>query len=96
MTRSFFCENWWKVAPIVRRAKKILYHIETSEDGTAAAPVLASGKDIDSNVQVQLNLFRRPEHLVVEKLQKLDLSKMTPLEALNCLNELQEKAKNSK
>jgi DNA mismatch repair protein MutS len=80
---------------VVRRAKKILYHIETSEDGIAAAPVLTSGKDIDSNVQVQLNLFRRTEHVVVEKLQKLDISKMTPLEALNCLNELQEKAKNS-
>jgi len=80
---------------VIRRAKKILYHIETSENGIAASPVLASGEDAASNAQVQLNLFRKPEHLVMEKLQKLDLSKMTPLEALNCLNELQEKAKNA-
>ena len=33
------------------------------------------------------------DHFIIEKLQKLDLSKMTPLEALNYLNELQEKAK---
>ncbi|MBW2598379.1 MAG: hypothetical protein JRC55_07290, partial [Deltaproteobacteria bacterium] len=43
--------------------------------------------------QVQLNLFSRPDQFVIEKLQKLDISKMTPLDALNCLDELKEKAK---
>ena len=54
---------------------------------------MAAGEGIAPKTQVQLNLFRRPDHLVIEKLQKLDISKMTPLEALNCLNELHEKAK---
>ncbi len=78
---------------VIRRAKKILYHIENSENGIACSPVLASGEEVAPEAQVQLNLFRRPEQLVIEKLQKLDISKMTPLEALNCLNELHEKAK---
>lgn len=78
---------------VIRRAKKILYHIENSENGIAGSPVLASGEEVAPEAQVQLNLFRRPAQLVIEKLQKLDISKMTPLEALNCLNELHEKAK---
>jgi DNA mismatch repair protein MutS len=78
---------------VIRRAKKILYHIENSEEGIASSPVLAADEGVAPQAQVQLNLFSRPAHLVIEKLQKLDISKMTPLEALNCLNELQEKAK---
>lgn len=78
---------------VIQRAKKILYHIENSEQGIAGSTVLAAGEGVAPKAQVQLNLFRRPEHLVIEKLQKLDISKMTPLEALNCLNELHEKAK---
>ena len=78
---------------VIGRAKKILYHIENSEQGIASSPVLAAGEGVAPKAQVQLNLFRRPEHLVIEKLQKLDISKMTPLEALNCLDELHEKAK---
>ena len=78
---------------VIQRAKKILYHIENSEQGIAGSTVLAAGEGVAPQAQVQLNLFRRPEHLVIEKLQKLDISKMTPLEALNCLNELHEKAK---
>ena len=42
---------------------------------------------------MQLNLFSRADHFIIEKLQKLDISKMTPLDALNYLNELQEKSK---
>ena len=37
---------------------------------------------------IQLELFRRPESVVAERLEKLDISSMTPLDALNCLNEL--------
>ena len=78
---------------VIQRAKKILYHIENSEQGIASSPVLAAGEGVAPKAQVQLNLFRRPEHLVIEKLQKLDISKMTPLEALNYLDELYEKVK---
>jgi DNA mismatch repair protein MutS len=49
--------------------------------------------DASGKKHVQLHLFSRPDHIIIDKLQKLDISKMTPLDALNCLNELQEKSK---
>jgi len=42
---------------------------------------------------VQLDLFSKKETKLIEQLSDTDISKMTPLEALNFLNELQEKLK---
>jgi DNA mismatch repair protein MutS len=79
--------------PVVLRAKKILYDIENNEHVLKGSSVLDGGLKISGKGQVQLNLFSKPDHFILEKLQNLDISKMTPLDALNCLNELQEKAK---
>ena len=78
---------------VITRAKKILFNIENGEHNIIGSPVLTEELNDSTKDQVQLNLFRKPDQFVIEKLQKLDLSKMTPLDALNCLNELQEKAK---
>ena len=43
-----------------------------------------------------MNLFRGPENLVLDRLKQVDISKMTPLEALNFLNDLQDIAKTEK
>jgi hypothetical protein len=40
-----------------------------------------------------MDLFRRPELEVTDKIQHLDISRMTPLDALNYLSKLQEKLK---
>jgi DNA mismatch repair protein MutS len=42
---------------------------------------------------VQLDLFNKAENKLIEELTNTDISRMTPLEALNYLNELQEKLK---
>ena len=78
---------------VITRAKKILFNIENGEHNLIGLPVLTEELNDSTKEQVQLNLFRKPDQFVIEKLQKLDISKMTPLDALNCLNELQEKAK---
>ena len=78
---------------VITRAKKILFNIENGEHNLIGLPVLTEELNNSIKEQVQLNLFRKPDQFVIEKLQKLDISKMTPLDALNCLNELQEKAK---
>jgi DNA mismatch repair protein MutS len=78
---------------VIMRAKKILFNIENGEHNLIGSPVLTEESNDSIKEQVQLNLFRKPDQFVIEKLQKLDISKMTPLDALNCLNELQEKAK---
>jgi hypothetical protein len=45
---------------------------------------------------MQLNLFRKPDKLILERLNMVDIAKMTPMEAINFLNDLQEIAKSEK
>jgi DNA mismatch repair protein MutS len=74
---------------VIRRAKKILYGIESGEHG---APVtVASGRGAPPG-PVQLDLFRKSESQVLDRLRTVDLDKLTPLEAMNLLNLLQELA----
>jgi len=79
--------------PVIQRAKKILYDIENDEHGLGRAFAVPEDLDASGKKHVQLHLFSRPDHFIIDKLQKLDISKMTPLDALNYLNELQEKSK---
>jgi len=78
---------------VIQRAKKILYNIENDEHSLKAIPALCNGGNLSQKGHVQLNLFSKMDHFIIEKLRKVDISKMTPLDALNYLNELQEKAK---
>ncbi len=79
---------------VIGRAKKILYNIEQGEYDSIGSPCLIREKEAVARGPVQLDLFRKPENPVIDKLSKADISRMTPLEALNFLNELQEKLKN--
>ncbi len=79
---------------VIQRAKKILADIEQRHSGLSASCVPDAGDGQPSTpTPVQLDLFGRTENAILDKLQRADLSRMTPLEALNLLNELQEKAK---
>jgi len=42
---------------------------------------------------VQLSLFNSPENAVLTMLNRIDVTNLTPLEALNCLDRLCELAK---
>lgn len=72
---------------VLKRAKKILAELEAGElsspkpDGIAPQPV-----------NYQLSIFSPKDNMIVEELKKLDLEKLTPIEALNKLNELKRKA----
>jgi DNA mismatch repair protein MutS len=77
-------------AEVITRAKKILYRIENEEQDIIN---VFSNQENGNKGPQQMDLFGRKEYFFVEKLSKLDISKMTPLEALNYLNELREKAK---
>ena len=55
------------------------------------------GQDAAENVEkeqkhVQMSLFRKPEEVIMDKLRKVDISTTTPLDALNLLSKLKEKA----
>ncbi len=75
---------------VINRAKKILYRIENKEQDLTNA--FSDRGGLKQGPQ-QMGLFGKKDHFFVEKLSKLDISKMTPLEALNYLNELRDKAK---
>jgi DNA mismatch repair protein MutS len=73
-------------AGVLDRAKKILAELEAGEPsspGTAGA--------VPQPASYQLSIFSPQENAIVEELKKLDLDKLTPIEALNKLNELKRK-----
>jgi DNA mismatch repair protein MutS len=78
---------------VIKRAKRILYKIEQGEYNSGEVSGLITEKTAAAKGPVQLDLFSKKESRLIEQLSKTDISKMTPLEALNLLNELQEKLK---
>jgi len=74
---------------VVDRAKKVLSTIESKERQSSNAPLFASVEE----GPVQIDLFRPPEDDMVRQLRSMDLTRMTPLDALNFLSEFQERLK---
>jgi DNA mismatch repair protein MutS len=77
---------------VIRRSKHILARIEAGAHPTAADEKMAPTGAKKGSGHIQLGLFSPMERKLVETLQMLDLSRMTPIDALNTLNELQIKA----
>jgi len=76
---------------VVDRAREILNSIEADEAIRRSRRELAAAKR--PRYITQLALFETREDPVVEELRQLRLMEMTPLDALNKLHELQEKAR---
>ena len=74
---------------VIQRAKEILFDIE---NGNSSADSQKTNR-VKPQIRKQLSLFQKREKKIITKLQNLDISVTTPLDALNLLNELQEKAK---
>ena len=76
---------------VIDRAKEILQNLEKNELDAEGMPKLARGKGIARKArrERQLQLFGPEEHPIVEKIKNLDISKMTPLEALSLLYDIQ-------
>jgi len=79
---------------VVSRAKEILLEIEGSARGVRSVPA-ARGEDVGKRVIVQraLPLVVDKEGELSEKLKAIDINNLTPLEALNLLSDLVDKAK---
>ena len=77
--------------PVLARAKAILKNIETGELTGVGFPQGIGEKEKETPAPaVQLPLFEKADHAVLRALRELDIDKLTPLEALNRLNELKE------
>jgi DNA mismatch repair protein MutS len=78
---------------VIRRSKKILLRIENGNNGIRGLVSEGGKAGKIPKGPVQMDMFRSPEKMVLDRLQRLDIARMTPLEALNCLDELSRKAK---
>ncbi|MFW6052364.1 MAG: DNA mismatch repair protein MutS [Desulfosalsimonas sp.] len=81
---------------VVERAKKVLENVEKQGHVLGRDAAGPAGRIRARKKYVQLPLFTGPEDAVIEKIRQADISSMTPLEALNYLNMLQEKILNGK
>ncbi|MCK4496107.1 MAG: DNA mismatch repair protein MutS, partial [Candidatus Aminicenantes bacterium] len=86
--------------PVIDRAKEILFNLEKQELDDSGLPRIAydSSRKKDKN---QLLLFEedRKQKILVnikEEIENCDITALSPLDALNLLNELKEKIENSK
>jgi DNA mismatch repair protein MutS len=75
---------------VIDRARKILYSIESGEHAFAGP---ASASPGGRTAPRQLDLFRSAENQILERLRGLDITQLTPLDAMNLLSLLQEMAK---
>jgi len=73
---------------VIARAKEILRNLEKGEFDEIGMPRIARGKNAVTQGNPQLNLFVESDDVVLEELRQIDISSMTPLEALNKLSEL--------
>ena len=77
---------------VIARAKEILANLEETEFDQVGKPVIAHSKEKDEPAQNdQFSLFSPHSNPVIEELKKIDTSTMTPLEALNKIDELKKK-----
>ena len=79
--------------PVVARAQEILARLETANvnQSSISANILESNRK-KKQVQVGFGDFRALD--LVEELRALDVNAMSPIEALNALFTLREKARN--
>jgi len=77
---------------VIRRAKEILHNLEAGEFGHSGEPRLGESRNQPKKQPAsQLSLFNNdPGSAIRTRLEAADLSCMTPLEAMNLLNELKE------
>ncbi|RNC69579.1 MAG: DNA mismatch repair protein MutS [Desulfuromonadales bacterium] len=76
-------------AEVIERAREILHNLEKGEFTEGGVPRIAKGKrGVSPKVSPQLSLFDQGEDLLRARLTGLNIAALTPLEALNILDEL--------
>jgi DNA mismatch repair protein MutS len=78
---------------VIQRAKEILLRLENGEEGGKEPSGLRSGHVAATDQPVQMALFNSAESKVLELLRNVDVSHLTPIEALNLLYRLSQEAK---
>jgi DNA mismatch repair protein MutS len=74
-------------AEVLTRAKKILADLENGEVASSRSNAIGP-----QPVSYQLNIFSSEHDTLVRKIKELDLDQLTPIEAMNVLQEIKKKA----
>lgn len=81
---------------VIERAQEVLANLEDEELTPNKIPKLAIGPHAPPMASSpQLSLFAHQEHPVIGEIKKLEINKITPLEALNILHKLMDKMNSS-
>jgi DNA mismatch repair protein MutS len=75
-------------ADVIERAKEILHNLESGEFVEGAPRLAKSSKKPSREPSPQFSLFETSEDQLRQRLKKLNIATLTPLEALNLLDEL--------
>ncbi|MFP3869713.1 MAG: DNA mismatch repair protein MutS [Syntrophobacteria bacterium] len=75
---------------VVERAREVLQRMEEEAPERIGLPRALSFSSTHQDEPLQLSLFRQPDYQLRGRLQRLDVEKLTPLEALNELAQLRE------
>ncbi|MED9821979.1 MAG: DNA mismatch repair protein MutS [Christensenellales bacterium] len=78
--------------PVIMRAHEILARLETNDVNQTSIGQNILGDELDKKPK-QVNLFEAPAMDLVEEIRSMDVMSMTPIEALNTLFTLREKAR---
>ncbi|MFZ3209407.1 MAG: DNA mismatch repair protein MutS, partial [Geobacteraceae bacterium] len=73
---------------VIERAREILRNLEKGEYGEGGMPRIARGKSGGLPASTQLSLFEAGEDMLRSRLKGMNIAALTPLEALNILDEL--------
>jgi len=79
-------------ADVIERSKEILQNLESGEFEEGAPRLAKSRKNPSKTDLRQFSLFETSEDLLRQRLKKLNIATLTPLEALNLLDELKRMA----
>lgn len=75
---------------VLTRAKEILYNLEGTDREETGSPRLAHTRREKGGRETQLNLFAGEDRRLAERIRRLQIPSMTPVEALVELNKLKE------
>jgi len=75
---------------VITRAREVLHNLESEELNAADIPKLAQKRAIKHEDDRQMNLFHELEKSLRMELKKIEPNQLTPLEALNKLDELKQ------
>lgn len=78
--------------PVIMRAHEILARLETNDVNQSSIGQNILGENAEKSPK-QVNLFESPAMDLVEEIRKLDVMSMTPIDAMNTLFMLKEKAR---